>query len=356
MKSLLLMFVGAVAWAHPLDLGLLSITPEESGVRAELRLNDELVRSLFQLSAGPLSVPTLQAKANDLSRMTFQSGPLTAGGRSCTWKDASIDLESNSVVMKAAADCAGPPEQLVWQWPFVKATGVPESFRLLVRLQGVGKEEVASADRERIEIRFDGSSRFTFGRATLMGMEHIGATPNQWKSEEGWHLPEGIDHILFVFALVLGGTALIPLLKTVTGFTVGHSITLALVATRLIHPPVRIVESLIALSIALVAYEALKGKNPQRRWKWATAFGLVHGFGFGTALLELDLTGPDLVKALVGFNLGVELGQLVILVVAVPLITLLSKTRLWSAWLRTVLTGGICAAGSYWFITRALGL
>ena len=122
-----------------------------------------------------------------------------------------------------------------------------------------------------------------------MGIAHIGATPEEWWGPEGFHLPEGIDHILFLLALILAGGTLGQMVKTATGFTVGHSITLAAGSLGLVAFPQRVVESAIALSIAYVAAETFFIKTPRDRWKMAAAFGLIHGLGFASALGELNL-------------------------------------------------------------------
>lgn len=356
MGFLLWLMVGRSAWAHPLDLGLLNVRPEASGMAAELRLNEELVRTLLKLPPGALSAPVLQSRAEELSKLTLGSGPLTANGAPCEWGAASLEIESNAVILKAAANCKAAPEHVQWQWPFLTSPVTPDTFRLLARVKSITGEAVLSADPKHPELSFDGASQLTLGRAIYMGMEHIGATPSQWKTEEGWRLPDGLDHILFVVALILGGGGFLALVKTVTGFTVGHSITLALCALRLVRPPERLVESLIALSIALVAWEALRGKHPERRWKWSTAFGLIHGFGFGAALLELDLSGKEMASALVGFNVGVELGQIVLIAVLVPLVLLMARSKAWPKFIQPAIAIAILLAGSYWFIQRAFGL
>ncbi len=351
----LLLWLGLAAWAHPLDLGLLRVVPELSGVSVELRLNDELVRTLLSLQPGLLSAPVLQSRADELKKLTLASGSLAAKGIPCTWGPAQLEIDSSAVVLKASAACGGPPEQVTWQWPFLNAPTTPETFRLLARVESPTGELVLSADKQHPELNFETGSELTFGRAIHMGMEHIGATPGQWKTPEGWRLPDGLDHILFVVALILGGGGIVALLKTITGFTVGHSITLALCALRVVQPPFRLVESLIALSIALVAWEAFRGKHPERRWKWSTAFGLIHGFGFGAALLELNLSGRSMAAALVGFNVGVELGQLVLIAVLVPLVTLAARNRAWPKFIQPALACLILLAGGYWFVQRAFG-
>src|SRR5690606_36578708 len=105
-----------------------------------------------------------------------------------------------------------------------------------------------------------------------------------------WKLADGIDHILLLLALMLAGGTLLQLVGIATGFTLGHSITLALSGLGLVRPPASVIEPVIALSIALVAAQAFAGRreHDHRRWLIAAGFGLVHGFGFAGALHELE--------------------------------------------------------------------
>src|SRR5262249_12292133 len=119
------------------------------------------------------------------------------------------------------------------------------------------------------------------------GIEHIGAAPSEWR---GPKLPDGIDHILFVLALLLAGGSLAQLAATASGCTIGHSITLALATLDIVRPPASVIEPLIALTIAITAAEVFRPRPARHRWKIATGFGLIHGFGFAGALRQLDLS------------------------------------------------------------------
>ena len=152
--------------------------------------------------------------------------------------------------------------------------------------------------------------------------------PSWWQafalfSEEGfWHILGGIDHLLFLFALVIPFRRLGPLAVVVTAFTVAHSITLIAAAYGLAPDTLwfaPLIETLIAVSILYMALENIVGANVQRRWWIAFGFGLVHGFGFSFLLTErLQFAGSHLLTSLLAFNLGVEIGQLLMLALAVP--------------------------------------
>jgi hypothetical protein len=168
------------------------------------------------------------------------------------------------------------------------------------------------------------------------------------------HILLGFDHLLFVVALILPGGRLLSLVAIVTAFTVAHSITLALSVLGLVTLPTQIVEPVIALSIAYVAFENLTMKSVvSRRWAVSFLFGLVHGFGFAGALAEVGLPASGLAAALVGFNLGVEAGQALIIGVLLPLIIWLQRFP-WEPLLTKVSSIAIMAVGLVLLAERAL--
>ena len=166
------------------------------------------------------------------------------------------------------------------------------------------------------------------------------------------HILTGYDHLLFLVALLATARGIWSVVKIVTAFTLAHSVTLSLGALGIVTVPERIIEPLIAATIVWVALENLLVSEPDRkRWIWSFAFGLVHGLGFASALGELGLKGMTLVRGLVGFNLGVEIGQLLFVAVFLPALTLLTRGR------GAVLTPRIASlavaiVGTYWFIQR----
>jgi len=143
------------------------------------------------------------------------------------------------------------------------------------------------------------------------------------------HILDGTDHLLFILCLVIPFRQLRPLILIITSFTVAHSITLlasafGLAPRALWFSP--LIETLIALSIIYMALENIVGSNVQRRWMIAFAFGLVHGFGFSFVLSEmLQFAGAHLITSLLAFNVGVELGQLLVIVLLVPALNLLFR-------------------------------
>jgi HupE / UreJ protein len=171
------------------------------------------------------------------------------------------------------------------------------------------------------------------------------------------HILDGTDHLLFLFCLVIPFRRFRALVAVVTAFTVAHSITLLASAydfapDALWFPP--LIETLIATSIVYMALENIVGANIKRRWLITFAFGLVHGFGFSFALRRtLQFAGSHLLTSLLSFNIGVELGQLLVLVVLVPALDLLF-TRVVAERMGTIILSAIVAhTGWHWMTERA---
>lgn len=165
------------------------------------------------------------------------------------------------------------------------------------------------------------------------------------------HIWFGYDHIVFLLGLVLLGGRLRDFATTITAFTVSHSITLGVMVMGVVAPPATVIEPLVALSIAYVGVENFFVKDLSKRWRVAFVFGFIHGFGFASAVGD-KLSSENLPLALATFNLGVELGQLGLLAVMVPLLIAFRK----QAWSQPrgvqVVNGAIVAAGLFWFVER----
>jgi hydrogenase/urease accessory protein HupE len=165
------------------------------------------------------------------------------------------------------------------------------------------------------------------------------------------HILTGYDHILFLISLLLLGGNLRYLLKIVTAFTIAHSVTLTLAVLNIVTLPSRGVEIVIALSIAYIAAENLWLKEPRGRWQLAFAFGLIHGFGFSSILRELDLPSTNLVVSLASFNVGVELGQLAIVLAVYTGLSLVQKLS-WYTAVRRLISLGIMGMSLIWLWER----
>jgi hydrogenase/urease accessory protein HupE len=169
------------------------------------------------------------------------------------------------------------------------------------------------------------------------------------------HILLGLDHLLFLAGLLLVSRSWRSIVTVVTSFTVAHSLTLVLATLNLVSLPSRWSEPLIAASILWVGMENILRKGEkQSRWAVAFFFGLVHGFGFANVLRDLGLGkgGQGIALPLFSFNLGVEVGQLAVAAIAVPLFWKLAESPHFGSRWRPVLSGFVAAAGAFWLVER----
>jgi hydrogenase/urease accessory protein HupE len=226
------------------------------------------------------------------------------------------------------------------------------AHRQFLSIQGpndnVLAERLLSANSDSVTIQMDPADsqptlvvrNNSFADFLVMGVKHI------WT---------GYDHLLFLFGLLIVTRNFASSIKIITCFTIAHSITLAVATLSLIQFSSRLVESLIAVSIVYVGIENLvRGDDPKGRWLLTFAFGLIHGFGFASVLRELGVgsNGSGIAVPLVSFNLGVELGQIAIAALILPVIwKLRAKPVFITRWVPacSVL---VALLGGYWFVQR----
>ncbi|MFK7811724.1 MAG: HupE/UreJ family protein [Maribacter sp.] len=202
-----------------------------------------------------------------------------------------------------------------------------------------------------------------------------------------WHIWIGLDHILFLLALILPSVvrrkksinvvedtgekskfdiwgwepvqkfrpAFMYILKVVTFFTIAHTITLSLASLNIVTLPSRAVESIIALSIGLAAYHNIKPIFKGKDWLIAFVFGLFHGFGFASVMADLGITGEFLTLTLLGFNIGVEIGQVIIIAMIFPILYFIRKLKLYPKFL-VYLSVALIVISLYWFVERAFDI
>jgi hydrogenase/urease accessory protein HupE len=196
-----------------------------------------------------------------------------------------------------------------------------------------------------------GRTRFEYYPGTTQG---VFAVVRRFVPAGVHHILIGPDHLLFLVGLLLLGGSVRRLAVIVTSFTIAHSITLSLAALNIVTPPARIIEPAIALSIVYVGADNLliRGGRDVRPWI-AFAFGFIHGFGFANVLREMDLPARALGWSLFSFNVGVEIGQLlVVAAVASALAALRSRSEAASRQLAVAGSVVVMAAGAFWFIQR----
>ncbi len=172
------------------------------------------------------------------------------------------------------------------------------------------------------------------------------------------HIWTGYDHLLFLFALLVVCRSFRSIVAIISCFTLAHSLTLALATLNVVNISSRIVEPAIAASIVFVGVENLvrRGAEPRGRWALTFAFGLIHGFGFASVLRELGVgaRGEGIAMPLFTFNLGVEIGQIVIAAIVLPIVWQLRKNEKFVTRGVPILSAIVAAAGLYWLLERTL--
>ena len=218
-----------------------------------------------------------------------------------------------------------------------------EQEQLTFENKQIAAEYNAALKRLRIRRLSAMSCKKKFLIFTKSGFEHI--------------IPKGLDHILFVLGIFFSCLHFRSLLLQVTAFTIAHSITLLIAALGLIKLPGNIVEPLIALSIVWIAIENCVSKEPSK-WRFLVVFifGLLHGIGFATVLSYYGLPQDNFVSLLLAFNIGVEQGQLFILILAFIIIKLIFKDRWHSEKIRITASIIIGFIGMCWFIERIFNI
>ncbi len=255
---------------------------------------------------------------------------------------------------RAAAPLAHRPRALQVEYRFF--FDLDPLHRGLLKLDLNGEVRTAIFGPENSVQRFD-----------LAAMS-VWAQFGQFVTEGIWHIWTGYDHILFLFALLLPAvvtrrdgrweakasfSAVIgEVLRVITAFTLAHSLTLSLAALGLVHLPSRLVEAAIAASVVLAALNNLRPSITRAAWIVAFGFGLIHGFGFASVLIDLHLPRSVLALGLVGFNSGVELAQLAIAIAFLPLTFLVRQTSLYRRALFPWGSAIIALVAALWFTER----
>ena len=304
-----------------------------------------------------------RAKHADIAAYALARLAVQADGVDCALSvpDQLVDKHSDGAytVMQLALDCPQKnPKQLTISYRLF--ADIDPQHRGLLKLESDGQARTAIFGPESRQ------QQFTLEKASRI-------TQFAAYAREGvWHIWVGFDHILFLLSLLLPAvliwqrgrwqaaprfsTSFIEVAKIVTAFTLAHSITLSLATLGLVVLPTRWVESAIAASVVLAALNNVWPTLRGRRWMVAFGFGLIHGFGFASVLGDLGLPPGALVLALIGFNVGVEAGQLAIVAVFLPLAFALREGWFYQ---RLVVRGGsllIAALASVWLAERAFNV
>ena len=332
-----------VAAAH--DPGLSTVMANVAGERLEVTatFSRKDVEGLFTLQRGPALEQT------NLAELAFEAVLIEANGKELKSTARQINLpgEDNvEVRLTFKLDEAG---KLTFRSPFVErfAPGHRQLLSVVDAKGGVLAERLLSAGRNVADVEIHEDQSGGAPKTSMPGFIALGVE----------HILTGYDHLLFLFALLIVARSFMASLKVITCFTVAHSITLALATFDVVQLPSRIVEPLIAASIVYVSIENLARRGePRGRLALTFAFGLIHGLGFATVLRELGLgsSAGGIALPLFSFNLGVELGQILVAAVVLPVIWKMRQHPIAANRLAPACSLLVTAAGTYWLIQRLL--
>lgn len=360
----------------------LSAQNGQLALRWDIALRDlDMLLALDADHDGRLSWGEVRRRHTDIDRAARDALALRTDAGACAIGDLRHALVRHSdgtyAVIDAAVRCApgaGGDRLDRVELSYRLFAGLDPSHRAIVR--HAGRSTVVAPDGVPVRLDLAGTAAGTAIASSAGTQASTAATQSTTADAMLSHIGNGMHHILigadhlaFIVLLLLpcvlqrrdgrwqaqldAGTSLRRVLLTVTAFTLAHSVTLSAAALHWLTPPSRWVESMIALSIVVAALMNLRGARAAHWWPVAMVFGLVHGFGFATALNDAGLTGAALGWGLVGFNIGVELGQLAFIALLWPLIWFSRNLRRWSQIAVPALSLLLALFGGAWLIERA---
>lgn len=362
---LILAFFMSAACAHKPSDSYLALTVDGSVVAGQwdIALRDlDFAIGLDANGDADITWGEVRAKHADIAAYALSHLQLATAGKACPAQVTENLIDDHTdgayAVLRFRADCPSAPTALQVKYALFFDIDPQHKGLLLLQYQGYSRTAVFSPE--------NATQQFTMGQPGKLSQFL------DYGQEGVWHIWIGFDHILFLLALLLPAVAFhdgkiwravcgfkpafLGVLKIVTAFTVAHSITLTLATLGIVSLPSRWVESTIAASVVVAALNNVFPVFRDGRWAMAFCFGLIHGFGFASVLTDLGLPRDTLALALVGFNLGVETGQLAIVACFLPVAFLLRDTVFYR---RFVLIGGslvIAGLASIWLIERAFDM
>jgi hypothetical protein len=355
--AVLLFSLSRSAEGHAIGVSRGDYTLIGAQVRVEIAVRaDEAAMAVSGLDAdgdGRVSQVEVERARRALGAAFWEALDVRSDGLRCTstLDEAVLDLP-DGLRLKATFACPHPPERLLLRFGFLERMPGGHRHLVTVHLPRGDVETLAVAAHSELDVLVLGASSRDLVSLLRGGIEHI---------------LTGADHLAFLLALVLGGTLVastrrrngdetvrvlaLPLAVVLTAFTAGHSLSLAVATLGGFAPGPRLVEPAVALSVAYVGAENLFARRVTHRWVLTFPFGLVHGFAFAGGLLPLGLPRSQLPGALFAFNLGVEVGQLLVLAVLLPPLVWLQSRR-WYPTAARAASMAIVFAGVVWFFQR----
>lgn len=345
----LFLALSACVWSMDVSAHALGVSRGEyrrSGERVDAELTfaqQEMLSVLPRLDGngdGRIDHDELRAQESLLRAWLASAWAATADDHACAAIVDAITL-AEADGLRVSAHFACPQSAGAYRLRFVRFDALTPGHRHIARLQ--------RSEGEQLLVLHRGEPVLELPQAVTTAGDH---TPSALLMLGVEHIVTGYDHLVFLFGLILVATRMRRVIGVITAFTVGHSLTLALATLGWWMPDARVVEPLIALSIIYVGVENQWQREPRWRWLLALGFGLIHGFGFAGILREIELPHAAVPMALLSFNLGVELGQLVLLGMVLPLITQLRRVPRFQRIGVPTLNIAIALAGSAWLLER----
>jgi hypothetical protein len=365
MRALLLLLIALFAlpaFAHKPSDSYLTITVNDDGTLAgrwDIALRDlDFAIGLDANGDGNLTWGEVRAKHQEMASYALARLAVRADDAECTLSAGPQALDDHTdgtyTVIPLRIACPRKPAHLTVRYTLF--ADLDPQHRGLLNLQAPGLSRSAVLGPPAPQQQFDLKQSSRWSQFLEYGREGV------------FHIWVGYDHILFLLSLLLPAALVwrgrrwepapelhgptMDVVRTVTGFTVAHSITLSLAALGVVSLPSRWVESAIALSVVLAALNNVFPVVHRRLWLVAFCFGLIHGFGFASVLADLGLPRNALLLALVGFNLGVEVGQLTIVAIFLPLAFSLRRTAFYLRGVFVVGSSLIAGIAFVWLLER----
>jgi len=345
-----LLIAGAVgaALAHRTNLTTGTLTVDGARVAFDIEVSPHDLAVALGIETdlvAPVPRAAFEARCDDLTAYVGARLRIEDDGTPCPFEGLAVDYGNlpDTLILRTVYECAKAPEWLIVSYLLF--------FDIDAEHRSLGKVVTAAGEEELLFDRTLTTLEFEVGVPAPQLAWHERFAHLLWLGVE--HIAGGMDHVLFLLALLIVRVRFWPLVKVVTALTIAHTLALALAWYGVFEPAGRIVEVLIAASIAYVAAENLIGRGFSHRWLVAFAFGLVHGLGFYGVLASLDLARTDMATTLLAFNLGVEVGQLAIVAAAYGALVWWTETR-WYDTATRVFSAGILLIAGFWIFQRAV--
>ena len=356
------LLVGTTAWAHKPSDSYLSLEVQGTNVTGQwdIALRDlEYALGLDHNEDGAITYGEVRKKHTEIAAYALAHLDLSVGGLPCRTvaNGHLIDNHTDGAydVLRFTATCPADIERLTVEYRLL--FGLDAQHKGLLRLTGAAQQTTAI---------FSQSSPI---RTFAMGSDSAWLGLQQYTQEGIWHIWLGFDHLLFLLTLLLPSVlirqaqrwegaprfscALREVIGIVTAFTLAHSLTLSLATFGVVRLPSRLVESTIAASVLLAALANFYPDWSRRRRLMAFTFGLVHGFGFAAVLFDLGLQSGSLLFSLVGFNVGVEIGQLAVVALFLPLAYALRHSPVYQPLVLKAGSVAVMCIAFAWLVERA---